>query len=234
MKITRRQLKRIIKEGHPRAFVDDILVDYEMWVEDNGHITPAASSVVATYIQERQLPPAGDEASVISQEYGIDIRDVHRELERLASEQSVYRMDEHGYDDDPYAEEDELAQYYDEFPELQKKPERDKEEKMPRHIARQIADEYGDLSANETFKMTKNQLRGIIREEKRRLQEQGRIGMPKQQILDQLEGIWDGVSKVALRLRESDSSLADELGMQMDSLDTAMRMLKTYLPEELE
>ena len=83
------------------------------------------------------------------------------------------------------------------------------------------------------MKITKRQLRRIIREEKQRLQEQGRIGMSKQQVLDQLEGIWDGVSKVALRLRESDGHLADELGMQMDSLDTTMRMLAAYLPEEL-
>ncbi len=83
------------------------------------------------------------------------------------------------------------------------------------------------------MKITKNQLRRIIREEKQRLQEQGRIGMPKQQVLDQLEGIWDGVSKVALKLRESDSHLADELGMQIDQLDTVIRMLSAYLPEEL-
>lgn len=83
------------------------------------------------------------------------------------------------------------------------------------------------------MKITKRQLRRIIREERQRLQEQGRIGMPKQQVLDQLENIWDGVSKVALRLRESDGHLADELGMQMDQLDTVMRELKAYLPEEL-
>ena len=85
------------------------------------------------------------------------------------------------------------------------------------------------------MKITKRQLRRIIKEERQRLlKEQGRGMMPKQQVLDQLEGIWDGVSKVALRLRESDSHLADELGMQMDNLDTTMRMLKAYLPEELK
>ena len=84
------------------------------------------------------------------------------------------------------------------------------------------------------MKITKRQLRRIIREERQRLlKEQGRGGMPKQQVLAQLEGIWDGVSKVALQLRESDNHLADELGMQMDNLDTVMRMLKAYLPEEL-
>jgi len=83
------------------------------------------------------------------------------------------------------------------------------------------------------MKITKRQLRRIIREEKQRLQEQGRIGMPKQQVLDQLESVWDGISKVALKLRESDGHLADELGMQSDQLDTIIRMLTAYLPEEL-
>jgi len=85
------------------------------------------------------------------------------------------------------------------------------------------------------MKITKRQLRRIIREEKARLfKEQGsRIPMPKQQVLDQLESIWTGISNVALRLRESDEQLADALGMEMDSLDTTMRMLKTILPEEL-
>ena len=86
------------------------------------------------------------------------------------------------------------------------------------------------------MKITKRQLRRIIREEKARLfKEQGsRIPMPKQQVLDQLESIWTGISNVALRLRESDEQLADALGMEMDSLDTTMRMLKTILPEELQ
>ena len=84
------------------------------------------------------------------------------------------------------------------------------------------------------MKITKGQLKRIIREEKQCLRkEQGRGMMSKQQVLDQLEGIWDSVSKVALRLRESDSHLADELGMQMDSLDTTMRMLNAYLPEDV-
>jgi len=83
------------------------------------------------------------------------------------------------------------------------------------------------------MRITKRQLRRIIKEEKRRLQEQGRSSMPKQQVLDQLEGVWEGVSKVALKLRESDGHLADELGMQTDSLDTVIRMLAAYLPEEL-
>ena len=85
------------------------------------------------------------------------------------------------------------------------------------------------------MKITKRQLRRIIREERSRLlKEQPTRGpIPKQQILDQLESVWDGVSKAALKLRESDGHLADELGMQMDSLDTVMRMLTAYLPEEL-
>ena len=141
---------------------------------------------------------------------------------------------EHDYYDDPYAEDDELSQYYDEFPDLRKKPEEDKKEKIPLHVARQIADEYGDSDKSESFKITKNQLTKIIREEKQKMFEQGRGAMPKQQIIDQIESVWDGVSKVALRLRESDEHLADELGMQMDSLDTIMRMLKTYLPGELQ
>lgn len=164
MRITKSQLERIIRESHPRAFVDDILVDYETWVEDNGHITPAASSVVATYIQDRQLAPSGDEAATISQEFGINIRDIHRELERLANEESARRMYEHGYYDDPYEEDDELSQYYDEFPELGKKSEPDRKERIPLDIARQIADEYGDSDKNESFKITKNQLIKIIRE----------------------------------------------------------------------
>ena len=55
MKITKRQLRRLIRESHPRAVVDDAMVDYEMWVEEKGHITTGSSSVMATYILDKGI-----------------------------------------------------------------------------------------------------------------------------------------------------------------------------------
>ena len=43
MKLTDRQFRKILKEVHPRAAVDNLLFDYEEYVKAEGHATPASS-----------------------------------------------------------------------------------------------------------------------------------------------------------------------------------------------
>ncbi len=75
---------------HPRAEVDDRLVDYDEFVKAEGHITPASSSVMASYAM---TIPAGEERwrAIIdlTTEFGVDVDDVSREVKRIESERSA-------------------------------------------------------------------------------------------------------------------------------------------------
>ena len=90
MKITRKQLRKIIQEGHPRAFVDDLLMDYEEYVEAEGHVTPAASSVAASFFLQYPGQEDNHEAhQVIADEFGLDHQDIMRDIERQRKEKPM-------------------------------------------------------------------------------------------------------------------------------------------------
>lgn len=86
MKITRRQLRRIIREA-----MDDgpIVKGYEAWVNERGHITPVASSVIASYLVEYGFEPDGEEARHLAQRYGIDLRNISRAVRRERVERAL-------------------------------------------------------------------------------------------------------------------------------------------------
>ena len=75
---------------------------YEAWVEERGHITPSASSVIASYLTEFGLEPDGEEARRLAQEYGVDLRNISMAVRRERVERAL--MDE-GADYDPMGDE---------------------------------------------------------------------------------------------------------------------------------
>jgi|LWDU01.1.fsa_nt_gi hypothetical protein len=121
MRITKRQLRRIIKEYGGRPYDPTIPGDferardnptgdappgnnpewddeegdddwrwepeqrqyqeYEKWARESGHITPGASSVIATYFVEQGLTDDKEHIDTIAAGYRIDLQDVMREIE---------------------------------------------------------------------------------------------------------------------------------------------------------
>jgi len=109
MKITKRQLRRIIREQHDRdvnagwdydpdseaaragqAEVEQMQYDeYDAWVFQTGQVTPAASSVMATYFVEQELTDDKEQIDTIAMGYRVDPQDVMRDIKRQQSEQSA-------------------------------------------------------------------------------------------------------------------------------------------------
>lgn len=122
MKITKRQLKRIIKEEKARLMEyggrpydptrpgdyeryrdnptgdappggvqddggSDPVEDYVAWAEENGHVTPSASSVVASYIVED--PKREAYKVMIADAFGMMVSEITREVERQQAEKAV-------------------------------------------------------------------------------------------------------------------------------------------------
>jgi hypothetical protein len=87
MKITKRQLRRIIKEEiNPQGYTEENMHydDYVSWAKKNGHVTPASSSVLATYVVDSGL----DEPAWLSiaSDVGIDALDVRMDIARQQKE----------------------------------------------------------------------------------------------------------------------------------------------------
>jgi hypothetical protein len=109
MKITKRQLKRIIKEekaklmeygGRPydptvpserskqiSTGMKNAVDDYITWAEENGHITPAASSVVASYIVED--PKREGSKVAIANAFGMMVSDISHEIKVQQAERAA-------------------------------------------------------------------------------------------------------------------------------------------------
>ena len=103
MKVSKRQLRRIIREEKrklseytrdpmERSYAATV-EDYEAWVQEMGHITPAASSVLATYLIDQELEQDAERTGILTSEYKMDKTDVARELKRQAAE-AEYTMTE--------------------------------------------------------------------------------------------------------------------------------------------
>jgi len=78
MKVTKRQLKRMIREMHPRAGVDDAIFEYEEWARERGS-PPGASSVIASYFISLGNWSAPD-MRMLGDHYGISSEDIQREV----------------------------------------------------------------------------------------------------------------------------------------------------------
>ena len=116
MKITKRQLRRIIREEKARlkeqydrdpspgydydpdsdpaqrAQADMEQMQYEeykAWTKEAGHVTPAASSVMATYFIEKGLENDHELHDTIAGGFGVDHKDVMRDIHRQQAEKSA-------------------------------------------------------------------------------------------------------------------------------------------------
>ena len=116
MKVTKRQLRRIIREEKARlneqydrdpspgydydpysdpaqrglADMEHMQYEeYKTWAKETGQVTPAASSVMATYFVEQGLTDDAAQIGMMASGYGIDPQDVMRDIKRQQAEQSV-------------------------------------------------------------------------------------------------------------------------------------------------
>ena len=114
MKITKIQLRRIIKEVHadykglPQSDIDyyELADDYGMWVKANGHATPAASSVMASYFLEKGLEGDHDKHDMLGKAFRVDHNDIMRDIklqqsERSSLKESIRRMIRESMPDEP-------------------------------------------------------------------------------------------------------------------------------------
>ena len=96
VKISKRQLRRIIKEEKlklseytrdpmERAYAK-VINDYEAWVKERGHVTPAASSVLATYLVDQRLDKDAERVSILTSEYKMNKVDIEHELATARAE----------------------------------------------------------------------------------------------------------------------------------------------------
>ena len=106
MKIKKRQLRRIIREampaggvpdmvgylnkGRPDPVVDAMIDDYEDFVEREGHITRASSSVAASFfMQDPERRDDHDAHQQLADAIGLDHDDIMRDMERQKREQGA-------------------------------------------------------------------------------------------------------------------------------------------------
>ena len=97
MKITKRQLRRIIREVHPdyqglpQSDIDyyEMADDYAMWSKKNGHVTPAASSVMATYFLEKGLEDDHEKHEMLGKAFKVSHDDIMREIELQMADQKA-------------------------------------------------------------------------------------------------------------------------------------------------
>ena len=192
MKITKRQLRRIIEEETIRLMeqpdIPDIMgamgggkfqpreepvhagwddeegdddwrwepeqrqyQEYEKWARDSGHVTPAASSVIATYFVEQGLTHDKEHIDTIAAGYRIDPQDVMRDIERQQAESA------------PPLDPDRLQYAMDPEP-----------MSTPSSRAR--------LKTESSMRITKRQLKRIIKEEKRCLLSEASIAIPQEEV----------------------------------------------------
>ena len=99
MRISKRQLRRIIKETHPdyqglpQSDIDyyELADDYAMWSKKNGHVTPASSSVMATYFLEKGLEDDHEKHEMLGRAFKVDHGDIMADIRRQQSERAALK-----------------------------------------------------------------------------------------------------------------------------------------------
>ena len=97
MRITRRQLRKIIKESHPdyqglpQSDIDyyELADDYAMWAKENGHVTPAAASVMATYFLEKGLKDDHAKHEMLGKAFKVAHNDIMADIRRQEAEKTA-------------------------------------------------------------------------------------------------------------------------------------------------
>jgi hypothetical protein len=69
--------------GISQALIDD----YNSWVHKEGHVTPAASSVMASYLITNRMEEDHDAHQMMADFFGLTHEDVMRDIKRQQSEQ---------------------------------------------------------------------------------------------------------------------------------------------------
>ncbi len=106
MRITKKQLRNLIQEampaggvpdivgylnkGRPDPIVDAMIDDYEDFVEREGHVTRASSSVAASFfMQDPERRDDHDAHQALADAIGLDHDDIMRDMERQKREQGA-------------------------------------------------------------------------------------------------------------------------------------------------
>ena len=106
MRITKRQLRRLIQEAMPRGgapdmvgylnkgrpdpLVDALIDDYEDFVEREGHATRASASVAASFfMQDPERKDDHEAHQMLADAIGLRHEDIERDMERQKREQSA-------------------------------------------------------------------------------------------------------------------------------------------------
>ncbi|MBG17628.1 MAG: hypothetical protein CMB77_04670 [Euryarchaeota archaeon] len=143
MKITKRQLKRIIQEEKTKLLNENpSLNTYLDWVKANGHVTPASASVIASFLISHGIESLGH-MRVLGDEFGIPAEDIKRDFDRQQEEQAAGGLSQ-------------------EVPHLTGGRRSSWQIRKEKELERKRLGES-------KVKITKRQLRRIIREEKARL-----------------------------------------------------------------
>jgi len=204
MKITKRRLRRIIKEMHPRAGVDNAIADYLDFVEAEGHVTPASASVIASYFISIGSWSAPD-MRVLGDQYGIAAEDIQREVSIQRREMSAGGLSQ-------------------EVPELT----------SGRRSSWQVRKEK-ELGESK-MKITKRQLRRIIREEKARLTH-GKLlkeTLRDFEVMDELEAISEMAGKLLSALDTGGIETPDMGGLTAEQQELMRRPLENIRHEMAE
>ena len=67
----------------------DLVDDYYAWVDENGHITPSASSVMASYFLERGLEDDHKKHKMLSKAFAVSHDDIMADVRRQKAERSA-------------------------------------------------------------------------------------------------------------------------------------------------
>jgi hypothetical protein len=157
MKITKRQLRKLVLEytrDPMERYYASVVEDYESWVKEMGHITPSASSVLATYLIDQGFESDAERISILASGYKIDKTDIVLELKRQLASRDIREAEgsTEKYDDDSALKGD--------------------QSKLPDALQKGIIDktvedrEEKEKNESKTMKITKRQLRKVIKEEK--------------------------------------------------------------------
>ena len=78
-------------EGLPQSDIDyyELADDYAMWVKENGHITPAASSVMATYFLEKGLEDDHEKHEMLGKAFGVEHDNIMADIRRQKAERAA-------------------------------------------------------------------------------------------------------------------------------------------------
>lgn len=112
MLLNDRQMRKLINEsgGISHNLDKANREDYTLWSNEMGHITPGASSVLASYVVDMGLEGEYNAVKNLSVEMGIDPSDVSREVDRQLEELSASysspddfsnSLSTHGYEEIP-------------------------------------------------------------------------------------------------------------------------------------